>query len=340
MSTTVEDIARDALGSAGSTAGVLLAARWVSNRYRELAALGRPRHLRHIVELTIPGVVTTGLAAVARGSRNVYGSTAALAVWSGLDLTKRHFRGRTAWYQIAGTEDDNLLLSEPYSEENSGTSPFEFGSGGFGGVTPDFVPFGGGDLTGAGYAIVSRFISLPIDLRFVTAVAHPRRRRPIDIIALQELNECEPERMLSYGGPEVCAEIGDIDGRRVFEFYPYSHDDELIVMVGYRTPLELRLRDVVPTGIDPHILREGVMIDVLRWESNRAAREGKVDAAAFFRNDYRAQETRWNDYKREAHRSDRATDDLGFVLQMNRSRYGGRDIVSARDEVYVRGQRP
>ncbi len=74
---------------------------------------------------------------------------------------------------------------------------------------------------------------------------------------------------------------------------------------------------------------------------SKAAMAGQIDAAALFRNEKNALETKWERVIQEAKRADRGIDDTTFILQHFGDEYGRgvRDITDARDEVYIRGDR-
>jgi hypothetical protein len=316
---TVEEVARDALAAVTSEAGVLLASRWVANRYVELCALGKPRHLRRSISITIPGLISAGTAAVDRGSRKVYGDATALAAWS--PVVGRYIRLRTSWYEISAVGAEYLTLSEPFAENDVGTTP----------VGP------GGVFSGASYLIAARHVEIP--LRYVISAAHPRRHLDLELIGHVEMEVRAPARIPVRSGPLWLAEVGAYEGHKIFETYPYSDEDEHVEVAGYVAPPQLALRELIPESIDPYVLREGAIIDVMRWEAGRAARAGQVDAAAYWRNEYRAQETRWMEFKRHAYKTDTAIDDVAFVVPM-RGRTGSREIATARDEIWTRGNRP
>src|SRR3972149_3322057 len=125
-----------------------------------------------------------------------------------------------------------------------------------------------------------------------------------------------PERPLAGGSAPTCwTEVGSrvtSDGvvAKVIEVYPYASTDELYHYVFYPTVPTLRLQDELPPEIDEHVLREGVLIDAMRGEAAKAIRAGGLEAAAFWRNEYRAQETRWERTILDAFRASAATDDL------------------------------
>ena len=66
-----------------------------------------------------------------------------------------------------------------------------------------------------------------------------------------------------------------------------------------------------------------------------------LEAAAYWRNEYRSQMTTWERIILDVGKNDKGVDDLTFMLQMSRSRgYGPGDIRNAHDEVWSRGNRP
>src|SRR3990167_10693695 len=96
---TAEEVARSVLGAINTSANLLLAARWVSERYQKLCSRTRFRHLRTVKELLIPADIADGTAAFIRGSRVVTGDATARSVWD-VRVVGRHIRAATTWYLV------------------------------------------------------------------------------------------------------------------------------------------------------------------------------------------------------------------------------------------------
>lgn len=311
----VSDVARAILSSVASDGGELLVNQWVMKRYGELASRIRFRHLRVLGEVIVPAVITTGTMTVTRGSKTVTGNAAAIATWSS-DLVGRYFQTSTNWYRIAGfLPDSTLQLTSEFAED---------------------------DVSAGTYRIVARVIPLGDRIRYVTAMALVRRRWIIEIISADRLAMNEPQRQYATSGPTVAAEQGvDEAGRKLFEFYPYSEDTELVQFVGYNSPdLDEQLGDaILPDVLEVHHLESGTMIDVFRQKMVTAASAGKIEEAALWRNEYRAQETSWRRVIEEVAQVEKGTDDVGFLVRRLGIQTFG-DIKTARQEIFARGARP
>jgi hypothetical protein len=306
---TVEEVARGVLASTGGTTDLVLASRWVAERYRQVAARARFRHLRHIGSVTLPASISAGTATATRGSATVAGNATAQAAWTP-DVVGRWFRARTTWYEIVGVVGGELRLASEYAEETTAA---------------------------AGYTIVARHVSLARDARHIGTMVHQRRHYPLEQPSLSRLNDLAPARTtVSGAGPTVASEVGlDEFGAKRFEFYPYNTSDEVILYIYWSHPPLLAPTDQVPPVVDEYILREGALIDAMRAEMVRALRAmpPQVEVAAVWRNDYRAQETKWDRYMIEASRHDRGVDDLELIFSSGLSRPGVGDIATARDHV-------
>jgi hypothetical protein len=105
---------------------------------------------------------------------------------------------------------------------------------------------------------------------------------------------------------------------RQVELYPYDTKETAVAYVYWRKPPFLKLHDELPTGIEPYTLREGVLVDIMRYEMSKALEAGMVDKGATWRNEYRAQETKWAQARDAAVRQETATDDDVFILDLAR----------------------
>lgn len=314
MPTSVETIARSVLAAIDSDAGLLLAAQWTRNRYRQLVSRSRFRHLRRIGEVIVPGTVDTGLASATRGSKTVTGDAAAQGVWTSA-LVGRAIRLRTSWYEIdtvSATPDINLKTA--FAED---------------------------DATNVSYDIVDRKVALADNVRWLGTLVHMRRRLPLEVVSLSELDGLAPDRnLVSASGPRVVAEIAEEGGSKRLEFYPYPEKDEVIRFVFWQEPLALtNLSDTVPDSINPETIKEGVMIDAMRFNAARAAKAANVELAAFWRNEYRAQQTTWERSILEAIKTDRGIDDMQLILSLgSKPTRGLRDVQTAHDDFLASGR--
>jgi hypothetical protein len=304
MAVLVDDVARSTLAAVGSNAGLLQGIKWTSDRYRQLGNRGKLRALRKVAQLTIPaaiesggtdGAVDGGLASFTRDSDIVTGDATAQATWSSLgdQIVGRYIRYARVWYKVVNVEPTGggvqLRLENTVTE-------------------PDHV-------TGA-YKLVQRHTRMPADARFFGRFVQQRLWRPLSLVSISELDLMHPERLFVAGtGPELCAEIGvGEDGLRLMEFYPYPHRAESILFTYYTKSPDLNPGDALPEELDVESLKMGVLIDVYRFEMAKALRDNKVDVAAVWRNELRAQEKTWEDRLQELMRVDRATEDINVIL--------------------------
>lgn len=317
---TAYDIASAALAAVGAQANLQLAGTWVAERYRQLTAKTRLRSQRLLGEVVMPAAVSAGAATATAGSREVTGDATARAAWTPA-LRGRYFRTATVWYEIADvTPTPSLLLVSPFAETS----------------------------TAAGtYAAVPRFVPLDPAARWLGTIVHRRRRLPLDLLTAAELDALVPDRYQVGSGPFVAVDFGDrpiVDptsshhGRpaRHLELYPYPTQDELLGYTYFAAVADLGLHDPLPASIDPNVLKDGVLIDVYRFEAARLARAGQVDASAVLRNESRAQQTVWDRCVREAVAASRAVDDLTFILDSGRGGAERGDIRTAYDDWLVR----
>jgi hypothetical protein len=312
----VDDVARSALSATGSEAGLLLAIRWASERYRQLASRTKFRHLRQIGELVIPADITTGTITVTEGEDTVTGNATALAAWSD-DLVGRYFRGRRNWYRIEAVNQTTgvLKLASAFTEDS---------------------------LAATDYHIVPQRVRLDSRARYTGAFVHMRMHRKLVELGMEAMDFEYPARVVIAGsGPEVVAEVGvDTDGTKLVELYPYATQQEMIRYAFWPVAPELRPGSALPLELDPQVLRDGTLIDVMRFEMAKALRANQVEVAATWRNEARAQETTWEKRIDEAIKSDHAQDDVTLILH-TRGRplaYSDQDpwIRTGREDAYSR----
>lgn len=262
----------------------------------------------------IPAVLSTGTIAVTRDDPVIPGGAVAGPLWTA-DLVGRYFQSATQWYRIVGFDPThNLLeLDAPYAEDSN---------------------------TAATYRIVQRYARLNPQAAFLGTFVHQRRRRPLRMVNMADLTGLQPERQYSSGGPYLVAEYNEENGVRQVEVYPYSASIETIGYIYWESVPECYdLMDELPSAVDAQALKEGVLIDVMRYKAATAAEAGKVEMAAFWRNEYRAQESKWEKAQQRMVKQDRGVEDLHLVL----GDHGINtffDIRNAHDEIYARGNRP
>jgi hypothetical protein len=293
MAITVDEVAYSALSGIASNAGLLNACRWVSDRYRQLSNRGRLRSLRRVDSLVLPAAISTGTVTATRASDIVTGNAAAYAVWDPT-LVGRYFRYARNWYEITGVEED-------------GSGNFQLR------LRTEIAEATGTAVT---YNIVQRHTKMPDDLRFMGSVVHQRLYREVTQLSLNSMNFLYPERIYVGGaGPEVFCEVGDApDGRRLMEFYPYTSATEQLLYTYYAKSPDLRPGDPLPDNLDPEALKQGVLIDLYRWEMAKAMRDNKVDAAGLWGNMMSRQGAVWERRIEELLRADRSVDDVDYIL--------------------------
>lgn len=313
--TTVEEVAQSALSAFSCTAGRVLASTWVNDRYKQLLGKVRFKHTRKIGELAIPAAITAGTITTVRGSKYVVGDATAQAAWTTRQINW-HFRAGVTWYRVVGVSsvDKTLELATPYAEDAASSG---------------------------GYALVQREFDLPTTVRSLDLFVHMRRRASFPCVSLEFLDALAPSRNDIATGPAYVTELGmGENGGKRLEVYPASNTSEVLHYVYRELPERLSLTDTLPAVIDGYVLKEGVLIDVFRWLQAKAASEGKMDIAALWRNDARAQESSWMKAIQAAIMADRGVDDTTFVIQsarfMGMSQINTFDITTAQDQVWSR----
>ena len=308
---TVDEVVRDVLASIATDAQGIAAAKWVDNRHKEMMSKVRFRHLREVGELPLPGVYDTGTVSVTRGSTSVTG----VGTQFETDLTAGaqeyyYFRTGTVWYKIASvTNETTLVLATAFAEE---------------------------DVSAGGYKIVKRHHPLAPTARWIGDFVHTRLRTVLKSdMSLTELDMIAPGRTIAGNIPTYAVEIGeDSDGYKKYEVYPPPENSELLHYVYWKIPTTLAIDSTIPQGIDPWTLKEGVLVDLYRYEKARAIRAGNIEQAATWRNEEQTQQTRWARIIKDAIRTSRGSDDLTLILNWFGAHRPMRDQQTARD--YVR----
>lgn len=323
--TTVREIAFDVRASINTDANLLQCAQWISNRYQQLMSRGRFSHLREVAQVVVKAAVTLGHVNVALGSNLVeISDPIALAAINtiGEGLQDYWFRGQTNWYKIVGTNwrptgTLELILEATYADQASNAN--------------------------SGYHICKRFTRLDPRARWLgETMLLQNRNVTISRMSPAEMDLAYPRRPIVSGfGPIWWCQQGlDEESQAiVVEFYPYSTVDHLVHYILWAHPGKLEIDDPIPPQIDGYILKEGALIDAMRFEAAKAIKAGSADMAGYWTNNYRSQATQWERNILEAIRNDRGTNDIALMLRTGWERRP-RDVVSARDELYARGNRP
>lgn len=307
---TVDEIARDALASIATEANAVAAAKWIDNRYKEMVSRVRFRHLREIGELSLPAVEDDGTVTVARGSTSVTGSSTTWVTDIGSGTQEYYyFRTRTAWYKIASIDGETALtLASNFAED---------------------------DVSGGSYKIVKRHHALDSSARWMGDFVLPRLRHELGLIPLDALDIKAPGRPLAGSIPHYVSQVGvDSSGYNMVEIYPPPVESELVRYVYWSLPTALTISSTIPQVIDPYVLKEGVLIDLYRYEKAQAIRKGNVEQAAIWRNEEKTQITIWERKIREAIKTSRGADDITFILEMFPDRTRMMEQRTAHDYIY------
>jgi len=284
----VESVARSALAALATEANIILACQWVSDRYAQLAGKTTLPSLRRTGALTIPAAMQAGTVALTQGSNTVIGDATAAAAWTA-DLVGRYFQVAEAWYKITDRQGATLILETPIVEATQATTA---------------------------YRIVARYLPLADDVRRLGTFELEERRWRIKLVSLQTLDVHHPIRWFTTSGPTMVAEFGsDPQGRKLCEFYPYS---SVAMHCTYRyvaRPPILEQRDTIPGSIDGYVLKEGVLIDVMRYNAAKKAQQGDINTAGFWRNEARVQEGKYEDLMLRAIQSDRGSEAVEVWLR-------------------------
>ena len=309
--TTLEDVGRQVIAAADSTAGYLLANQWVINRLTEIATRSRLRSLRQVGEVYIPAPITAGTATFTRDSAVVTGDATATAAWSP-DVVGRHIRGRVSWCEIIGYQ------------VVSGTAQLTLKS-----------KFGEDTLSAGTYDLVQRFVPLDPEASWIGhGFVNMRRRCPAQRVTMDELDSFAPSRpRVGYGAALVVEGPELANGTKTAEFYPYSDVSESYRYVYWKQVPKYVSTDPLPSRIPVYVLREGALIDLYRYNGTRALNEGKAEIAATWFNMSRSQETKWDTYWRQAVKADRGDDDATFILKQCGIQYRSFDITNAYEQV-------
>lgn len=308
--TTVKELVDDILGSAAKRSEGPLVSKWIDNRYKELVSRVKFRHLREVGELEVPAVYDTGTVSATRGSTTVTGTSTAWTTGIGAvgAKTQHYTKISSAWYKVASvTSDIELELTTNFSED---------------------------DVSDGAYEVVQRKLSLDSNARWVGQFILTRLRLELESISLDEMNVRYPGRRITGRYPACIAQIGvDSNNYVEVEVYPPPSETEILHYVFWNLPTALAITSTIPTQVDAHWLKEGVLIDLYRFEKFAAIRAGDLEAAAIFRNDERAQSTIWERIIGQVKRDDRGMDDTSFILKHFGARTHTREQRTAHDYV-------
>lgn len=314
---TVDELARDIVGSLGLSEQFLIAIRWIDNRYKEMVSRVRFRHLRKIGEVQIPATYSTGTVAVTRDDTAVTGSSTEWQTNIGSGSQEYwYIKIASAWYKISSVGGEtSITLATNFSEDT---------------------------VTENTHYAVKRYHPLDTTARWLGDFVLTRLRLPLPLIPLEKLDREAPGRILTSQYPGCVTQLGvDSNNYLMVEFYPYSAESEIVHYVYWDLPTALTLGSTIPTQIDAYTLKEGALIDAYRYLKAQARKQGAFDIANSWRNDEFAQATKWENYIQQAARTDKGADDTAFILSMyGNTRMRNRDIRDAHDYVYSQWSYP
>ena len=307
----VIEIAQSAIGDSADV-DPMLACKWVSDRFIELAILVRAVPFREERQLIFPKNITAGLATVVSGTNKVTGDATAQAAWSNA-LTGRfvRFSGDNGWYQITNAGTD-LTLGTTYA----GTS-----------------------VSAGGYTIVPRVVAFDSDIRSIHSIVNNKIGRPVSRMPNTELNKRYPNRTDIGGGPFFYSELGlDAENRHLLEFYPYSADDVLLTYTAFIDPKPLSPEQDVPAFIPAHIIREGVKLSIYEHITGLAFRADDANTLtskiATIGNLKARQDTIWKKAKIDFVNVSGYKDDSKVTIQSyGRPLHSSRDVMSASEHI-------
>lgn len=308
MARTVEDVARELIATIDSDAGYLLGCQWLVKRYGQLATRTKLRHLRQVGQLSVPAQISSGTATATRGHRRVTLDSTAQAACSNT-VVGWHLRMRTTWYEVVAYGGTYLDLKDTYEEDTS---------------------------TDGSYRLVQRWVPLDPAADYIgDNFIHPRLRRALKLRDYSVLDRLDPSRQTISGGPSVVVEAPPTEtGRKRVEFYPYSTTSENYFYLYWRGVDELKPADYLPPYVKPWALIEGALIDLMRFKAAKCADSKDLEGAAYWRNEMRTQETKWERYIVDLIGADRGEDDTTVLLQA--AQMDGmniQDITTATDHI-------
>jgi len=314
---TLETIATQVVAAIGGDIGYPLVAEWVRARYQQLATRVKLKHLRQLGQVNIAAPVTVVDITAVRGGDTLASITAGVEPsLLGKQSNGWFVRVSTVWYEVvdygftvAGTI--YIKLKQPFAEES---------------------------VTGGTCTLIQRYVKLDASaVQTGTSWVHARRRRPVTRTTMEKLNTIAAFRpLINSGGPEWVADGPEIEGRRTVETYPYSTTSEALFYVYWKDVPSISITEELPSSVKEYAMKEGALIDCYRYLMNQYLKKSLVDVAGFYRNEMRAQETKWDDYLMELIQADQGEDDGQFILRMLGNAPAIGDIRTARDLVWGR----
>jgi len=306
-------VARQAVAQLGLDSGYELATQFVGQRYQEVCARAKFRHLRQFGQLFLPAPITAGTITLTLDTPTITLNAAALAAcrtnkfyqWPE-GFTGLFFRPQIGitWYRIARADDQTgtITLETPFAYDNS-------------------YLVGTNQLTQANvtYYILPRYQLLDPTARQLGVFMVDYVFRPLEVVSEDQLNRMVPSRFLVSSYPQFVAELNsnlNVTGiPKQIEVYPYPTNSVTLHYTYWQTPPLLGYGDYLPPTIDPDIVRTGAKVDLANNAMGKAMRMGELDKAAMYRNIANQEETRFEDKINRAVRNDRGPEDLKLCIR-------------------------
>lgn len=295
----------------GLEGGPELAAQWVGQRYAELCARAKFRHLRQFGQIYLPAPFTTGTVTITLDSPTVTADATALANFQTNKFyqfpegfTDLWFRPQigTSWYRIAEVTTAGVItLETPFAQDNG------------------YIAAGATVQTGVTFYILPRYITLDPTARQLGVFMCDFLFRPLRLCSEDDLNRWAPNRFLVSTYPQYVAELNndtDTTGQpKQVEIYPWPQQSVTMHYTYWQTPTILSWDEYLPPTIDPDILRTGAEIDASTNKAGKAIKLGKLQEAAYWRSEAARLETAWERKVARAVRNDRGADDVKFIVR-------------------------
>lgn len=311
MATEVSQIAREAVANLGLASGYELGGQFISQRYKELSARAKFRHLRQFGQIYLAAPVQTGTCTVTLDSQVVTLDATALAACRASKLSWpdgfaglffRPFVG-TVWYRIIEASDSasTITLETPFAQDNQ------------------FIIQSGASQAGVTFYITQRYVELNPKARQLGVFICDFMYRPLDMKSEDELNIWWSNRPWVWNYPQWVAELNSNKNQTGYpkqvELAPWPLQSTTLHYTYWETPQGLGLFDFVPPTIDDDILRSGCMADLCMNEAGKAVRMGELEQAAFWTNRGNQYLTQFESKVGRAIRNDRGAEDLAFRLK-------------------------
>ena len=321
MAVAIRDVARQVVANLGLDSGYELAAQWCGQRYAELTARAKFRHLRQYSQVYLPAPINVGTSTITLDNPVVTLDSAALAACQSNQFfcwpdgfTGLFFRPQIGltWYRIASANQQGgvgtLILETPFAQDNG----FLFNQSN----PPPTVQ------TGIPFYIIPRYVQLDPQARQLGVFVCDFMYRPLELVSEDELNRrVAPNRFLVWAYPQFVAELNsnlNLTGQpKQVEIYPWPTQSVTMHYTFWATPKILGIEDYLPPTIDPDIVRSGAMVDACNNRAGKAVRAGNLQEAQYWTNLGNQNETKFNQKVGRAIRNDMGAEDLAFTLQRN-----------------------